>query len=252
LSTAQIISSNASAALAFRDEGAATDILASLRSDPLIVSAALYDLQERRFVSYGEAPLETPSLENSDAAYATLVARLTTTPAQARFTALARWREAQERLARRESARGDVRWSAGLRRVEATDNFGFVVGLGYALPHRAAGDASAAEARAERDRTVADGEAALHAVRATLFSLYQELGHARLAHETARDELIPAATAWLAAIDAGLAAGRYHARDQLEARTALLSARRRQIAAAADYHATLVELEHLLAAPASP
>ncbi len=185
------------------------------------------------------------------AAYDTLVARLTATPAQARFTALARWREAQERLARRESTRGDVRWSAGLRRVEATDNFGFVVGLGYALPHRAAGDASAAEARAERDRTVADGEAALHAVRATLFSLYQELGHARLAHDTARDELIPAATAWLAAIDAGLAAGRYHVRDQLEARTALLSARRRQITAAADYHATLVELEHLLAAPAS-
>jgi cobalt-zinc-cadmium efflux system outer membrane protein len=171
--------------------------------------------------------------------------------AQARYAALTRWRDAQERLARRESARGEVRWSAGLRRVESTDNFGFVFGLGYSLPNRASGEASASEARAERERTVADGEAALHAVRATLFSLYQELGHARLAHDTARDELIPAATAWLAAIDAGLAAGRYHARDQLEARAALFSARRRQVQAAADYHATLVEVEHLLAAPAS-
>ena len=185
------------------------------------------------------------------APYETLLARLNATPAQARYTALTRWRDAQERLARRETTRGETRWSAGLRRVEATDNFGFVFGLGYALPNRASGEASASEARAERDRTVADGEAALHAVRATLFSLYQELGHARLAHDTARDALIPAATAWLAAIDAGLAAGRYHARDQLEARAALFSARRRQVQAAAEYHATLVEVEHLLAAPAS-
>jgi len=185
------------------------------------------------------------------APYETLVVRLNATPAPARYAALTRWRDAQERLARREAERGEVRWSAGLRRVEATDNFGFVFGLGYALPNRAAGAAHASEARAERDRTVAEGEAALHAVRATLFSLYQELGHARTAHATARDELIPVATAWLTALDAGLAVGRYHARDQLEAQAALLSARRRQVQAAADYHATLVELEHLLAAPAS-
>jgi cobalt-zinc-cadmium efflux system outer membrane protein len=185
------------------------------------------------------------------APYETLIARLAATPAQARYAALARWRDAQERLARREAARGETRWSAGLRRVEATDNFGFVFGLGYAFPNRAAGDAAAAEARAERDRGVAEGEAALHAVHATLFALYQELGHARIAHDLARDELIPSATAWLAGLDAGLAAGRYQVRDQLEARAALASARRRQIQAAADYHATLLEIEHLLAAPAS-
>lgn len=180
----------------------------------------------------------------------TLAARLTATPAQARHAALARWRSAQERLARRESVRGEARWSAGLRRVETTDDFGFVLGLGYALPNRAAGDAAAAEARAERERALAEGEAALLAMRTTLFSLHQELGHARLAHDTARDDLIPAATAWLAAIETGLAAGRYGPRDQLEAQAALLAARRRQIQAAADYHATLVEIEHLLAAPA--
>lgn len=184
------------------------------------------------------------------AAYEVLVARLGATPAQARFAALARWRTTEERLARRTAARGEARWSAGLRRVETTDDFGFVLGLGYALPNRAAGDASAAEARAERERTMAEGEAALLTVRATLFALHQELGHARIEHDTARDELIPAATAWLAAIEAGQAAGRYHPRDQIEARTALLAARRRQIQAAADYHATLVEIEHLLAAPA--
>lgn len=72
-STAQIISSNASAALAFHDESAATDILASLRNDPLIVSAALYDLQTKRFVSYGTPPEQPPALARGDAIHATLV-----------------------------------------------------------------------------------------------------------------------------------------------------------------------------------
>jgi two-component system NtrC family sensor kinase len=52
-STARIIAANASAALAFRDPEAAADILASLRHSPLIVSAALYDQQDRLFVLHG-------------------------------------------------------------------------------------------------------------------------------------------------------------------------------------------------------
>lgn len=52
-STARIIADNTGAALAFRDENAASDILSSLRYDPLVVSAALYDLDGNRFVSYG-------------------------------------------------------------------------------------------------------------------------------------------------------------------------------------------------------
>ncbi|MBC8012297.1 MAG: HAMP domain-containing protein [Burkholderiales bacterium] len=72
-STAQIISSNASAALAFRDESAATDILASLSNDPLIVSAALYDLQKKRFASYRSPPAQPPDLDAGDTIYATLV-----------------------------------------------------------------------------------------------------------------------------------------------------------------------------------
>lgn len=185
------------------------------------------------------------------APYEDLAARLAATPAQARFAALGRWRTAEERLARRQAARGESRWNAGLRRVESTDDFGLVFGFAYALPNRVAGDAAAAEARAERDRTAAEAEAALHAARTTLFALYQELGHARLEHDTARDELIPAASAWLAAIDDGAAAGRYGTRDRIEAGAALFTARRRQIRAAAEYHATLVEIEHLLGAPAA-
>ncbi|MCU0791285.1 MAG: ATP-binding protein [Opitutaceae bacterium] len=51
--TAQMIAANASAALAFRDEAGARDVLASLRHDPLIVSAILFDQNDAPFVAYG-------------------------------------------------------------------------------------------------------------------------------------------------------------------------------------------------------
>jgi C4-dicarboxylate-specific signal transduction histidine kinase len=54
-STARIIADNTAAALAFRDETAAGDILSSLRYDPLVVAASLYALDGQRFVSYGTA-----------------------------------------------------------------------------------------------------------------------------------------------------------------------------------------------------
>jgi C4-dicarboxylate-specific signal transduction histidine kinase len=66
-STARIIAGNASAALAFRDSAAAAEILASLRHDPLIVSAVLYDLQGTPFVSHGR-PLPEPTPLDPDSA----------------------------------------------------------------------------------------------------------------------------------------------------------------------------------------
>jgi two-component system, NtrC family, sensor kinase len=66
-STARIIAGNASAALAFRDYAAATEILGSLRHDPLIASAVLYDLQGEIFVDHGRA-IANPALIDSSSA----------------------------------------------------------------------------------------------------------------------------------------------------------------------------------------
>jgi two-component system, NtrC family, sensor kinase len=56
--TAQIIASNAAPALAFRDEAAAREILASLRHDPLVRAAALYDADGWAFVVHRREPGE--------------------------------------------------------------------------------------------------------------------------------------------------------------------------------------------------
>jgi cobalt-zinc-cadmium efflux system outer membrane protein len=186
------------------------------------------------------------------APYETLVTRISGTPTQARYAALARWRRAQENLALANAGRGDPRWAAGLRRVEAGDDFGLVLGLSYAWPAAQRSHAEAAEARVEHDRTAAEAESALHESRTTLFGLYQELHHARIEHDAARDTMIPAAETWLSAIEAGATAGRYGLRDIGEARDALFAARQRRISAAAEYHTSLVASEQLIGGPASP
>lgn len=203
---------------------------------------------------------ESPGFDHAEADLATLPAaesfeqlstRLTAadSPWSARQASLVRWRLAQEKAARANAARGEPRWAAGLRRSEAADSFGVVLGLDYAWPSTALTGAAASEARAERERTVAEGEAALHELRAALHELCQELNHARIEHEAVRAEMLPTARAWLTGIEAGLASGRYGTRDLLEARAALFAARHRETHAAAAYHATLVEIEFLLSAP---
>lgn len=184
--------------------------------------------------------------------YEQLAPQLADTLTQARFTAQIRWRLAQEKLARTTAARGESRWTTGLRRTETSNDFGFVFGLNYAWPSTATAGAQLAEVRRERARSEADGAASLNEARATLFGLCQELNHARLEHDAARDEMLPAAQAWLAAVESGMAAGRYGVRDVLEARAALFEAKCRRLAAAADYHTTLVAIEQLLGGAANP
>lgn len=181
-----------------------------------------------------------------------LAQRLAATPGQARYAALGRWRLAQEKLARANAARGDARIGGGIRRVESTDDWGFVLGLNYAWPSRAHGDALASEARAERERTSAEAAAALLEAKALLFELVQEIRHARIEHGAAVKELIPAAEAWLKSVRDGANTGRYAVRDLLEAQQALLGARQQLIRADAGYHRTLVEIERLIGASAAP
>jgi signal transduction histidine kinase/ActR/RegA family two-component response regulator len=57
---ARIVSANSTAALAFRDEQDAQEVLATLRTEPSIVAAALYDEHGKPFATYaaGDAPGE--------------------------------------------------------------------------------------------------------------------------------------------------------------------------------------------------
>lgn len=209
--------------------------------------ATLWNAPNADFTTATADLAELPAVASFDQ----LAERLSSAPQQTHFAALLRWRRAEESLALTQGARGERRWSAGLRRAETTDDFGIVLGVDYAWPTKQAPRAQAALARADHDRVATDRESALLAARATLFSLYQELGHAHVEYTATHDELLPAVREWIASIETGLAAGRYELRELLEARAALFAAQRRQTQAAADYHLTLVAIEQLLGTSAT-
>lgn len=68
LSTARITAANASAAVAFRDARAASEILRSLRHNPLIVGAVLYDREGRPFCAHGSPAPAMPDPGDPSAA----------------------------------------------------------------------------------------------------------------------------------------------------------------------------------------
>lgn len=223
--------------LAIAHEHTEHDLAAARRNLATLWGATTTD-SDVAAANLGELPDAAP--------FEVLAERLAKSPAQARFAALLRWRHAEETLALTQGARGDKRWSAGLRRAEASDDFGFVLGFDYAWPTKEAPRAHAAISRAERDRVAAEKESALLAAHATLYALCQELNQARIEYAATRDELLPATREWITSIEAGITAGRYELRELLEARSAFFVAQRRQTQAAADYHLTLVAIEQLL------
>jgi cobalt-zinc-cadmium efflux system outer membrane protein len=185
------------------------------------------------------------------ASYDTLAARLKEAPSQALFASITRLKRAEESLARTLGGRGLPGWTAGIRRLEAVDSWGLVFGLNYAWPESELSSARAAESKAQREFTEIESETALIEARQVLFELTQELGHARIEHEAAVNELIPAARSWLDDVEAGMSTARFAVREVLEAQTAVVEARRHKISAAAEYHRTLAAIETLLGGSAA-
>jgi outer membrane protein, heavy metal efflux system len=183
--------------------------------------------------------------------FSELAARLESSPVLARFQAEARWHEAQARLAQ-SLRRGSPVVSAGLRRVENTDDFGFVAGVSLPLPVRDQTGGILREARERRALSEAEGEAARLELRATLFAVYQEMLHARTALGLLRETLLPDAEASLALARQGYATGRYSLLDLLDAQKSLVELRESVVVNAAAFHLHVIELERLLGAPLKP
>ena len=182
--------------------------------------------------------------------FAGLAARLEKSPALARFSVEARWREAQVRLAQ-SLRRSGLRVSGGLRRVENTDDFGFVAGLSIPLPVRDQQAGVIREARERRAQLDVSAEALRLEMRATLFDVYQEMLHARTALTQLQQEVIPLAGETLALADQGYRAGRFSLLELLDAQKSLIELRGEVVAYAATFHLHVIEIERLLGAPLS-
>lgn len=183
--------------------------------------------------------------------FAALAARLEKSPVLARFAVEARWREAQVRLAQ-SLRRSGLRVSGGLRRVENTDDFGFVAGISLPLSVRDQQQGTIREARVRRDQLAASAEALRLEMRATLFDVYQEMLHARTAIDRLQGEIIPLARETLTLADQGYRNGRFSLLELLDAQQSLVALNSQVVAYAAAFHLHVIEIERLLGAPLHP
>lgn len=151
------------------------------------------------------------------------------------------------RLAR-STARGDLRWRAGVRRLEGSNSTGLVAGVSIPLfsGRRAQGDIAAATNR--RDAAELDTEAARINARATLYEAWQHRQHAIEAFALLRDAVIPRLESALTETREAYRAGRYSYLELIAARQELIDARLAYIDAARRAHLNRIELERLAGA----
>jgi outer membrane protein, heavy metal efflux system len=197
--------------------------------------------------NFGDATGDLMALPNLPD-FETMAGRLEASPALARYAVEERWHEAQARLAQSLRHSG-LRVSGGLRRVEASDDFGFVAGISLPLGLRDQHAGTQREARERRAQLAPALEAARLELRATLFDVYQEMVHARTALTQLQKEVIPLAEETLALANKGYREGRFTLLELLDAQKSLVTLRHDAVANASAYHLHVVTLERLLGAP---
>jgi cobalt-zinc-cadmium efflux system outer membrane protein len=161
-----------------------------------------------------------------------------------RFASEARLRDAEVRVAQAR-ARADISVSAGVRRLQITDDQAFVLGVTMPLGAKSRAQGAIAEAAALRNLTDAEQES--HRVRALaqLFEVYQELSHAVTEANTLRDTVAPEMEAALKSTQYAFERGRYSYLEWTEAQRELIAVRRALIEACANAHLFQVEIERL-------
>jgi cobalt-zinc-cadmium efflux system outer membrane protein len=209
--------------------------------------AAMWGDREAGFGRIETDLYSLPAAESFEA----LAARLARNPDFLRFASTARLRDAEIRLAE-SRARSDLELSAGVRRLQASDDYALVFGIAMPLGHAARAQSSVAEAQALRALNDVDSEA--HAIRvdAQLFAIYQELRHALAEAATLRASVLPEMEAALTATREAFEQGRYSYLEWVDAQRELIDVERALIEASANAHLYRAEIERLTGEPLSP
>lgn len=173
-----------------------------------------------------------------------LLARADGNPELARYMSSQRLAEAELRVAEAQS-RPDWRASAGLRRIEATDEFVLLGTL--AIPLRTSGRnlGRVAEARADIARTQAEAVATRIEIETALFVLHQELNHNLQLAAGLRNEVIPRLETALADTRRAYDLGRYSYFEWSVVQGELLQANNDLLEASIAAHEVVIEIERL-------
>ena len=173
-----------------------------------------------------------------------LTAALANNPDIQRYASEARLRDAELRLAQ-SRRRGDLDLSAGLRRFEEGSEQALVLGMSMPLFASRRAAPAIAEARSQRERVDAEGEANRVSMHARLLELHQELVHAVTEAEALRDRVLPEMEAALEETRYAFRRGRYGYLELVEAQRERIEVQRALIEAAANAHRYQTKIERL-------
>jgi outer membrane protein, heavy metal efflux system len=223
------------------EEHAEHELLSSRRK-----LAAMWGSTEPSFSSVSGNLYQYPALPGFEA----LLARVDRSPEFLRFASEARIRDAEVRLAQSRT-RSDISVSAGVRRLEVTDDQALVVGVSVPLFARSRAQGAIEEAQALRRLSDSTQAARRVQVDAQLFDLYQEIRHAVTEATMLRDTVLPELEAALKNTQLAFERGRYSYLEWTDAQRELIAAQRDRIEASANAHLFLAEIERLTSAPVS-
>ena len=195
---------------------------------------------EPDFASVAGSLESLPALEPFDA----LLARVDANPDVARFVSQSRLDEAALELARAQS-RPNWRVSAGLRRIETSDDFALVGSVSVPLRLGNRNQGAIAEARANLARTQIEATAAQVGIETELFVLYQALQHDIQLPERLQADVVPRFEGALAATQRAFELGRSSYLELRTVQTELLEVNNDLLEAHIDVHRLIIEIERL-------
>ncbi|HNP35400.1 MAG TPA: TolC family protein [Woeseiaceae bacterium] len=182
--------------------------------------------------------------------YASLLDRLEQNPDLSRYLNEKRLREAELRLAETQ-AKPNWQLTAGVRRLERSDDQAFIAGITIPLATRNRNQGRISEARAQLAMTDADRAATRVQIETQLFALYQELEHSLHRAAALREEILPRIERALNETERAYAAGRYGYFELRVVQAELLDTRTALVESSIDAHRHVIEIERLTGTPAA-
>lgn len=180
--------------------------------------------------------------------FAELLRRLDANPDFLRFVSEARLRDAELRLAAT-LRRPDVQLSAGVRRLQASDDTALVASFSIPLSSGRRARSYVAEAQASRGLVDAERRIAETKARAMLYELHRELERAVVEARTLKSDILPRTAEALKEVEYAYTRGRYSYIELVDAQREFLSLQAELIEVSANAHGLNTEIERLVNVP---
>lgn len=202
--------------------------------------AALWGERDPDFEVVARDPLKLPAIDD----FSALAALVQSTPELAQFADEQRIREARLQLARSSGA-ADLDWQVGVRRSQATDDFGLVGSVSMPLGSRSRAQPGIRIAEAELASLEIEREAKGLALYSTLAEAHGRYRVAQVEVQRLQSDVLPKLGQAETAAERAYRAGAISYLEWAQLQSERTAARRQQLDAALDAQRALIEIQRL-------